>query len=291
MSRQDYIKEYKDIAIEKMNEFGIPASITLAQGILESGSGNSRLARRANNHFGIKCHKGWDGKTFRLDDDERRECFRKYKNPAESYRDHSYFLTTRGRYSDLFKLEVTDYKGWAKGLKKAGYATNPKYPQLLIKIIEQEKLYEFDKGRKIAKKTKDKPKGDKKRQVYTVGADQFELVKTGGNDRNVYSNNGVNFIIAEEGDEVHELAEEFEIYSWQIYKYNDLDKKDDLKPGQMIYLEKKKTKSKTAFHMVKENESMYTISQQYAIRLKNLYKRNKMEPGTEPEKGQRILLR
>ena len=146
ISVEDYILNYKDVAIDKMRVYGIPASITLAQGILESGSGNSELARKANNHFGIKCHKDWKGKTFHMDDDAKNECFRKYKSPDESYRDHSLFLTTRDRYADLFELDITDYRGWARGLKKAGYATNPKYPQLLIKIIEENRLYEFDIG-------------------------------------------------------------------------------------------------------------------------------------------------
>ena len=119
ITREEYIEIYKEIAINKMAEFKIPASITLAQGILESGTGNSRLAKHANNHFGIKCHKGWKGKKFFQDDDLKNECFRKYKNAEESYKDHSYFLTTRDRYSNLFKLDITDYKAWAKGLKKA----------------------------------------------------------------------------------------------------------------------------------------------------------------------------
>jgi flagellum-specific peptidoglycan hydrolase FlgJ len=132
ITREEYVEMYKDIALQEMIEYKIPASITLAQGILESGSGNSRLAKEAKNHFGIKCHKGWEGEFIRMTDDAPNECFRKYKNAYDSYKDHSFFLSQRGRYSFLFDLEITDYKGWARGLKKAGYATNPRYATLQI---------------------------------------------------------------------------------------------------------------------------------------------------------------
>ena len=144
-STQDYIEQWKITAIEQMNEHQIPASITLAQGILESANGNSPLAKKANNHFGIKCHKSWDGGTFFQDDDLKNECFRSYDNAAQSYDDHSAFLTGRSRYAKLFDLKITDYKGWAKGLKSAGYATNPKYAHLLIDIIEKFDLDKYDK--------------------------------------------------------------------------------------------------------------------------------------------------
>jgi hypothetical protein len=147
-----YISSYKDIAVAEMNQFGIPASITLAQGILESGNGESRLATEGKNHFGIKCHDNWNGETIIEDDDEKGECFRKYSKVADSYRDHSLFLTERERYSSLFDLSPTNYKAWAKGLKKAGYATNPKYPSLLIDLIKKYDLNRFDKGDSQQKK-------------------------------------------------------------------------------------------------------------------------------------------
>jgi hypothetical protein len=143
---EQYIEQYRQIAVDEMNQYNIPASITLAQGILESGNGESRLATEGNNHFGIKCHSNWSGKTIIEDDDEKGECFRKYSKVADSFRDHSLFLTERGRYSFLFEYNKTDYKKWAKGLKKAGYATNPKYPSLLIDLIEEYDLSRFDKG-------------------------------------------------------------------------------------------------------------------------------------------------
>ena len=139
-----YIKKFAPAAVKNMRFYKIPASITLAQGVLESGHGESTLAKKANNHFGIKCHKGWKGRSIRHDDDEENECFRSYKNPLKSYRDHSLFLVDRDRYSGLFELKRKDYKGWAKGLKTAGYATDPKYAEKLISLIERFNLTRFD---------------------------------------------------------------------------------------------------------------------------------------------------
>ena len=147
---QDYIDRYKDIAIVEMHKYGIPASITLAQGLLESGAGTSELATKGNNHFGIKSH-GWGGRTMRHDDDRRGELFRVYDSPLESYEDHSKFLANRAHYKSLFTLDKTDYKGWAHGLKRAGYATNPKYAYRLIDIIEAYRLYEHDKASPIVR--------------------------------------------------------------------------------------------------------------------------------------------
>ena len=162
----EYISYFKTVAINEMHLYGIPASITLAQGILESGSGKGRLARKANNHFGIKCHS-WNGDKIYHDDDEAQECFRKYKDPNTSYRDHSEFLANRKRYSGLFKLKITDYKGWAKGLRKAGYATDPKYPKKLISLIERYELHKFDKNFKN-KHSKKKRSSEKKFKSHVV---------------------------------------------------------------------------------------------------------------------------
>lgn len=296
ISVEDYIMAYKDVAMEKMKEYGIPASITLAQGILESGSGNSELAREANNHFGIKCHKGWEGKTFHMDDDEKNECFRKYSSPDESYRDHSLFLTQRERYADLFKLNTNDYKGWAHGLKKAGYATNPRYPQLLIKIIEENRLYEFDKGITpvyLAGKTnRTLPSANGTGSISYPPSGNYPLVEIWETGRKVYANNGVKFIFAEKGDNFSVIAADFGIYSWQLPKYNDLDKKATLLEGQIIYLEKKKRKNKEAgTHTVKAGESMHFISQLYGIRLAQLFRKNDMPEGTQARAGQVIRLK
>ena len=292
---EEYIDTYKDIAVRKMYEYKIPASITLAQGILESGSGNSELARKANNHFGIKCHKEWNGKTFIMDDDEKDECFRKYKSAEDSYRDHSLFLTERERYSDLFTLKITDYKAWAYGLKKAGYATNPKYPQLLIKIIEENNLYAYD-SKKLGKASRKKNKIPEEvldnstvleKQVIINGT----FYKKGPGDRKIFKNNGVKYILAVEGDNFKSIADLFNIYSYQVYKNNDLEKNDKLFAGQVIYLEKKKSKHKRKIHVAKKNETMYYISQLYGIKLSKLYKHNDMQEGIEPLIGQKVKLR
>ena len=293
---EEYILTYRQTAMDKMQEYGIPASITLAQGILESGIGNSELARKANNHFGIKCHKDWTGKTYHMDDDARDECFRKYESPDESYRDHSIFLTSRDRYADLFKLDVSDYKGWAHGLKKAGYATNPKYAHLLIKIIEENMLYEFDRGitPEYLASLNNTPQPSE-----IIQADEFsppapadyKLVEIWETGRKVYTNNGVKFIFAEPGDTYSSIASDFEIYSWQIPNYNDLSKKDKISAGQMVYIEKKKRKNKeTDTHTVRSGESMHDIAQLYGIQLKQLYRRNDMPEGINAPAGKVLKL-
>jgi len=291
ITHEEYIMTYKETAMEKMEEYGIPASITLAQGILESGSGNSELARKANNHFGIKCHKGWTGKTFHTDDDAKDECFRKYKSADESYRDHSIFLTTRDRYADLFKLEVTDYKGWARGLKRAGYATNPKYPQLLIRIIEENMLFEFDRGitPDYLASTNPLPPPSLPLEDIAIAmpaAKDYELIEIWETGRKVYINNGVKFIFAESGDSFSAIAADFEIYSWQLPKYNEIDKKSRLQSGQMLYIEKKKKKNKEIkSHTVRSGESMHSISQLYGIQSRYLFKKNKMIEGSAVSEG------
>ena len=171
INTEDYVKFYSNIAMDEMIQFGIPASITLAQGILESGAGKGRLAVQANNHFGIKCHD-WNGKKIYHDDDEEQECFRKYDNPEYSYRDHSLFLSNRDRYSFLFDLKKDDYKQWAKGLKKAGYATDPKYPQKLIDLIQRYRLYKYDN---VVLKKKNKPYKIKKGDTLLSISEKFNM--------------------------------------------------------------------------------------------------------------------
>lgn len=294
ITREEYIELYKDIAIEKMNEFGIPASITLAQGILESGNGNSSLAKNAKNHFGIKCHKGWTGKTFHMDDDAKNECFRKYKNPYDSYKDHSLFLTKRDRYAFLFELEITDYKGWAKGLKKAGYATNPKYPELLIKIIEDNELYKYDKGYDPKKTKRHRPKVEKEvtlREIPDYGED-FKPVSVGTiAGRQMFSNNGVKLIYARKGDTFYQIAQDFNIYTHQVYKYNDLKKKDILSEGQIIYLEAKKKSSKMGVYTVKSGQTLYDVSQFTGVKLSKLCKYNTLDKNAKLYPDQKIRLR
>ena len=265
-----YIKKYRDIAVEEMRKYHIPASITLAQGLLESGAGQSTLARKSNNHFGIKCGGDWDGKSVRYDDDARNECFRAYKHPKQSYEDHSKFLASRSRYAFLFKLKITDYKGWAKGLKKAGYATDRRYAQRLIDIIELYDLHQYD-TKKGLKWMKDNP-----------------------NPHQPYIANGLVYIVVRPGDTWKSISKEFDVSRKKLRKYNDLYKGYVLKPGDILYLEKKNRKAdkEHVVHVLRAGESMYSISQKYGIRLKNLYKRNKMEPDSPaPEVGTILRLR
>jgi len=277
INRREYIEMYKEEAIKEMQRSGVPASITLAQGILESGDGNSLLARKANNHFGIKCHSDWTGKTFHKDDDAKDECFRKYKTVLDSYRDHSEFLKKK-RYAFLFDLEITDYKGWAKGLKKAGYATNPKYPKLLIEIIEQNQLYQYDQ----IKPTKNK-KGEER-----VLADSKAKQNA---DRVLTHENRIKYILVQSEDSFEKLEHELQMSKWQFYRYNDLEKGSPLFEEGILYLQPKRNCAQEDFHIAEEGESMWEISQKYGIKLKKLYKKNRMEKGEEPAAGQKLYLR
>ena len=275
---QQYFDQYKDIAIEQMLRYHIPASITLAQGVFESGAGKSELARRANNHFGIKCHN-WDGRRSYHDDDESNECFRAYDSAYESYEDHSKFLVNGKRYSSLFDLKVTDYKGWARGLKAAGYATNPIYADKLIEIIQLYKLYEYDKATSY-----DKFMTDRTKDHQIDGA--LHIIKP-------YNKNY--YLIARQGDSFKSIAEEVGISYRKIAKYNERDKRDQLEEGEIIWLKKKQKKApkdyKGRLHYVRNGESMYSIAQKYGIRLKNLYKMNHLSPDYQIKVGDGLRLR
>lgn len=278
MTRQEYIETFKELAMQEMVEYSIPASITMAQGILESGNGNSRLAQKANNHFGIKCHD-WKGPSVKHDDDAKNECFRKYKSAEESYRDHSEFLKTRGRYSFLFELEPDDYKGWAKGLKKAGYATSSTYSKALIKLIEDNKLYELDQY-VLANKNKKWKKTEVAQTEYA------------GN-RKIKYNNRVKFVLAKEGDTFESLANELNLLDWQLPKYNECSITSKLNEGDIVYLQPKRNKAGVEHqpHLVEEGETIYKISQQYAVRSDKLRERNLLAENAEPKTGQLLLLR
>lgn len=287
----DYIDAYKEIAMEEMQKTGIPASIKLGQGILESGFGNSDLAMVANNHFGIKCH-GWTGRTFYKDDDHVNECFRAYDDPRQSFRDHSEFLTGRPRYASLFELDILDYKGWARGLSKAGYATNPRYPQLLIGVIERNRLYEFDQqvvsgGDFLAHRRSNSSVRGGESSSGNPGSD-FSSVGLG---RNVMENNRIRYVLAKQGDTPQSIARDTGIWEWEIYRYNELEKSDILKEGQIVYLQPKRRNTKQNWHVVQEGETMYEISQKYGLKLNVLHRRNSIPVGAEPEPGIRLKLR
>ena len=267
---EDYIKKYRELAVEEMKKYHIPASITLAQGLLESGVGQSTLARKSNNHFGIKCGSDWRGKTVSHDDDARGECFRAYKHPKESYEDHSKFLAGRSRYASLFKLKITDYKGWARGLKKAGYATNPRYADQLIGIIELYELHKYDEK------------------------NYLKWIKKNPNPHQTYIANDLLYIVVRAGDSWKSISKEFDISQKKLRKYNDLYKGYALQVGDILYLEKKNRKAdkEHIVHVLRAGESMYSVSQKYGIRLKNLYKMNKMDADDPaPEVGTILRLR
>ncbi|MFW5687304.1 MAG: glucosaminidase domain-containing protein [Bacteroidota bacterium] len=293
MTLSEYIEAYKEIAMEEMVTHGIPASIKLGQGILESGFGNSDLAVIANNHFGIKCH-GWQGRTFYKDDDKVDECFRAYDDPRQSFRDHSEFLTGRPRYAALFALEITDYRGWAHGLRKAGYATNPRYAKLLIGVIERHKLYEFDKlVIASAEINPDTPQlqGKSHKEIVSSQPTGNEDFPTVGVGRDILENNRIRYVYARQGDTPESLARELGLWAWEIYRYNEMGRSDQLAIGDIVYLQPKRRNARQSWHVVQEGETMYDISQKYGVKLKLLYRRNKMEPGTEPDPGRKIQLR
>lgn len=311
-----YINTYKTSAIREMLLYRIPASITLAQGIIESGCGSSKLAIESNNHFGIKCQKEWTGETYFHDDDAPNECFRKYKDVNESYRDHSLFLTTRSRYSSLFSLALTDYKGWAKGLKQAGYATNPDYANMLIRMIETNRLYLFDDTSSLtkeeiaslrggsyispenlasAKNEKPLSAGNEARVLFRKNykfptPSDFKYLYTSDEGRKVYENNGIPFIFAKKGDTWFAIAKEFNIFSFQVYKQNDLLESDNIITGQMLYLEPKKKKNTEHTYIVQSDDSMYSISQEKGVKLNELHKFNKFSEGEEPKPGTELKL-
>jgi hypothetical protein len=290
---QQYIERYKIIAIRDRFDYNIPAAITLAQGLLESGNGNSMLALKANNHFGIKCHNDWTGKRIYKDDDAKDECFRVYNTPEESYIDHALFLTTKSRYEFLFSYKVTNYKAWAKGLKKAGYATNPKYPQRLIDIIERYDLAQYDKI----------SLSDYKKMLILDGQNPEEVIPTDSDivaeekvviekgPHSILYRNRVRYIIVHEGEGVVDIARLFNVSPSAIYKYNDLKKGSSVRPGMMLYLQPKRRKGDVKFHAVQKGETLWKISQIHGIKLQWLLKRNKLEKGAQIKAGDKLYLK
>jgi hypothetical protein len=280
LSREEYISTFSELAMREMARVGIPASITLAQGLLESNNGNSRLARKGNNHFGIKCHD-WEGKKIYHDDDRRKECFRSYASAYESYMDHSHFLTTKDRYASLFELNPHDYRGWAKGLKKAGYATAHNYANLLIRIIEENELYQYDLL---------VLEGELDEYLDSLGVPEILEYQT---SRSILLNNNIEYILTEPGDTPESLRAELGLYRNEIYRYNNLYRDSQLTPGTIIYLQPKRRKAARGneIHIVEEGQTMYDISQIYGIKLKHLYRKNLMAEGEQPLEGSEIYLR
>lgn len=269
---ENYIKKYKDIAIKQQKKHGIPASITLAQGLLESAAGQSRLAQEANNHFGIKCGNEWGGKTIKHKAEKGKECFRKYKKVEDSFDDHSKFLK-RKRYESLFKLKSTDYKNWAKGLRKCGYATDPKYPEKLISLIERYELYRYDSD-KGKHKNYDREEGDVKSHM-------------------VYRQGKLLYIKAYDGDTYAMLAKKYGIKKKDLLSYNDVKEEHPLQSGAIVYLQEKNKKysGESKEYMVQRGETLYSISQKLGIKLKQLCKMNKKKDDDIIKPGETLKIK
>jgi LysM repeat protein len=261
-SPEIYIQKYSSIAQEEMRKYGIPSSITLAQGILESGSGKSKLATEANNHFGVKCHDTWNGPTMHLDDDAPNECFRKYKSVEQSFEDHSLFLK-KPRYEELFVLEITDYKGWAQGLKKCGYATSSTYAKNLIDLIEKYELTQFD--------TEQKP--NEHSAVVNI------------------SNNRIKYVSAKKKESLSDLSDRTGISERLLAKYNDLEDGHSFQEKEIVYLQPKRFKGSVKEYKVKRGENIRDISQQYGIRIHSIERKNDLEKGAELKTGVVLRLR
>ncbi|MBL4716767.1 MAG: glucosaminidase domain-containing protein [Bacteroidia bacterium] len=310
-----YVEDFKSLAVEEMHRSGIPASITLAQGLFESGFGTSRLAKEASNHFGIKCKALWTGPVIYEDDDALQECFRKYESALQSYKDHSDFLMNGQRYNFLFDLKKTDYKGWSRGLKKAGYATNPRYSDKLIEIIEEFSLYELDriepeqlallKQVTIAEELSnteipiEKVESEEEIEIEELPNENEVKVKVQPvkvtvptfEPGDLIEYNGLDAVVATYADSYLKLAHRHKLTLWKFYDYNDLNRSSRIIEGDVLYLEVKRNKSKTKeLHIVQPGENMYEISQLNGIKLTSLYKMNRMRLGSQPAVGERLAL-
>lgn len=298
---QDYVNTYKALAVSEMTRTGIPASITLAQGIIESDCGHSSLAREANNHFGIKCHNDWTGATVRHDDNSRNECFRKYKRPEDSFYDHSDFLKTGQRYSFLFALGSTDYKSWAHGLRKAGYATNPDYANMLIRTIEQNNLWQFDKGMPVVYPQITEKTASPKDNAPLISSDSTRKPVQNQSSSGVVmakvprimENNRVQYIIVKDGETRERIEDEFQLLKWELARYNEMKGDFTVKPGQILYLQPKREKADAGkdFYTTVEGDTMYQVSQKFGVKLKKLFEMNRMAEGDSVQVGTRIWLR
>lgn len=287
ISRKEYIGKYRELAIEQMKKYNIPASITLAQACLESSDGNSRLAREGNNHFGIKCHE-WEGAKIFEDDNEPDECFRKYPDVISSYEDHSRFLTERLRYRFLFSLPLTDYRGWADGLLKAGYATNPQYAKHLIRIIEEYNLSQYDTISQVVSPIPpsvimEEPEKEAKESQYKIVI-----------GRATKKINGVSCIFAGSRESYEDIAKEYNLFTKELLKFNDLKGEQPIAEGTVVFIERKKKENSGTEreYRVSDGETMYSISQLFGIRLKELLRMNPViTPGKEPVAGDLIRLK
>jgi len=298
-----YIAKYKDIAIAEMQRTGVPASITLAQGIHETGAGTSDLVISSNNHFGIKCKSGWTGPTVYHDDDARGECFRKYDDPSDSYKDHSDFLKTRPNYSSLFNLDELDYKAWAYGLKKAGYATNPKYPQILINLIETYNLQDYSMMA-LGKMKYDAPivnakeqNNEEKKAVYASNPDKKEEEKTEVVETTInypsgeFKINDTRVVFVKKGTSYLSIAQQYELPLARIFDFNDMKQQEVAENDQLVYLQRKRKTGNNDFHIVQPGETLNSIAQAEAIRLESLLEYNNLSVDMQPAAGEKLSLK
>lgn len=308
---RDYIVQYSEIAMKKMQEYKIPASITVAQGIFESACGKSRLATEGNNHFGIKCHTEWTGDTILIDDDELQECFRRYASVEESYNDHSLFLTTRKRYSNLFELDIMDYKAWARTLKQDGYATNPQYADRLISLIERFNIARLDTlsqnnehpdftnaatTQAVAQNTKPTTTPTQtttkfSKKIFTAIGNDYPTDESPFTYRKVFKNNNTYFVIADKGDTYEKIAQDILVMAENLRKFNDAGPNDEPVENEIVYVEAKAHGNPARIHTVQAGETLRYISQRYGVQLRYILKYNMLDENSIIHPGDQILLR
>lgn len=308
ITKEEYIDRYKAIAVAQMERYGIPASITMAQGLLESDAGNSWLSRESNNHFGIKCKTNWTGRKIYYDDDAKGECFRCYPSVEASYHDHAEFLDSQPRYDSLFAYSPTDYKSWARGLKAAGYATAPDYAQRLCRIIEEaqlflldqpdgERLYASRSGRKITDPEgwfTDQTSMERPADASSaVDPDNYRVTINAHNGYNVYATNGVHYVLAKENDTFENIGRRFRLSARNLRRFNDLRGKAQPVTGEVVYIERKKKRweGNALVHTAREGETAYAVGQSYGIRTRSIERLNRLRPGEVIEKGRQVRIR
>ncbi len=308
-TREEYIDRYKAIAVAHMERYGIPASITLAQGILESDCGNSWLSMQSNNHFGIKCKRDWRGDKVYYDDDAKGECFRSYPSVEASYEDHARFLDTQPRYDSLFAYAPTDYRSWARGLKAAGYATAPDYAQRLVRIIEESDLYLLDREGGEALYSRRHAPGIGAEDWFAgqssveraatlsgegIDLDNYRVTINAHDGYNVYRTNSVSYVLAREGDTYERIGKSFRVSARNLRKFNDVERTAQPMPGEVVYIGRKQSrwKGNATTHTVSPGETLFSVSQSYGIRSKSLRRMNKLR-GNHPEltAGQQLRIR
>lgn len=292
---RQYINTYKDLAMAEMKRTGVPASIKLAQGIHETMAGTSVLVLKSNNHFGIKCKTGWTGESVSHDDDARGECFRKYPTAEDSYRDHSNFLKNSPRYAGLFQLDPTDYAGWANGLKKAGYATNPKYPVVLIKLIEDYQLQEYSLLA-LGKPAMDTTISSRKDTAVTkVGgfkpmSEVFPVTKKTNYPTGEFKINDTRVVYAKKGVSFLSIAQQYNVPLARLFEFNELKQAETLAEDQLIFLQRKRKTGQGEYYKVQPGETLYVIAQQEGIRLESLCELNLLHPEERPAPGEKLSL-